>query len=77
MNITLNVQGQIFQIDYDTIIKIPYFNELFDACGIPTEAIFIDRQPHIFKHILALMDNNLYPYPKKYRDELDYFAIDY
>ena len=65
MNITVDVCGHIFKVKYDIIIKIPYFKNMFDGCGsVPTETIFIDRSPHIFNHVLGLVIDELYPYPK-------------
>jgi hypothetical protein len=75
--ISLDVQGQLFKTDYDTIIKIPYFKNMFETCGTPSETIFVNRPPHIFKHILSLMVDNFYPYPEKYKFELDFYDIDY
>ena len=78
MNITLDVCGQIFKTDYNTIKKIPYFRDMFEACGeAPNETLFVNRPPHIFKHILAFIIDPLYPFPKKYAFELDFYGIDY
>jgi hypothetical protein len=75
MSITLNVQGQIFQTNYDTITKIPYFRDMFQDCGQPTETVFIDRPSHIFKHVLALATDPFYKFPEKYISELDFYCI--
>ena len=32
---------------------------------------------HIFKHVLALLIDENYEYPKKYLSELDFFEIKY
>jgi hypothetical protein len=78
MNITLNVGGKIFETTYDTIIKIPYFKNMFGDCGeLPKEVVFVNRPAHTFKHVLALMMDPVYPFPKKYRYELDFYGIDY
>jgi hypothetical protein len=76
MNITLDVQGQIFKTKYENILKIPYFKDMFETCGQPSETIFVDRPAHIFKHIIGLITDPLYPYPEKYKFELDFFGID-
>jgi hypothetical protein len=75
MCVTLDVQGQIFKTNYDTLIKIPYFKDMFESCGQPTETIFIDRPSHIFKHILSLAVDPYYQYPAKYVSELDFYCI--
>jgi hypothetical protein len=76
--ITLDVGGQIFKTDHPTIIKIPYFQNMFEDCGnIPQEVVFVNRPAHIFKHVLALAIDPLYPYPKKYTFELDFYGVNY
>ena len=78
MNIKINIGGQIFETTFDTITKIPYFRDMFEACGeAPNETLFVNRPPHIFKHILAFIIDPLYPFPKKYTFELDFYGIDY
>jgi hypothetical protein len=78
MNIKINIGGQLFETTFDTIIKIPYFRDMFEACGeAPNETLFVNRPPHIFKHILAFIIDPLYPFPKKYAFELDFYGIDY
>jgi len=78
MNITLNVSGQHFEVQKDTLIKIPYFRDMFDACGDNiNEIIPVNRPPHIFKHVLALIIDPLYPFPAKYAFELDFYGIMY
>ena len=77
MSITLDVQGQIFKTKYENILKIPYFKNMFETCGQPSETIFVDRPPHIFKHVLSLMVDDFYPYPEKYKFELDFYGIEY
>jgi hypothetical protein len=77
MNIILNVQGKIFETSYNTIIKIPYFKDMFEACGPPTEPIFVNRSSIIFGHVLGLVTDNKYPFPGKYKFELDFYGINY
>lgn len=78
MNITLNVSGQIFEVNVNTLLKIPYFSYMLDACQYEVnEIIFINRPSHIFKHVLAFVIDPLYPYPEKYAFELDFYGILY
>ncbi len=77
MDIILNIQGQIFETDYNTILKIPYFKDMFEHCGRPNEIIFVNRSSHIFKHVLGLITDSFYPYPIKYKFELNFYGIDY
>jgi hypothetical protein len=75
MSITLDVQGKIFKTNYDTIIKIPYFKDMFSDCGVPTETIFVDKSSHVFKHVLALTTSPFYLFPEKYVSELEFYGI--
>jgi len=78
MNITLNVSGQHFEVSKDTLMKIPYFHDMFDACvNNINEIILVNRPSHIFKHVLALTIDPLYPFPAKYAFELDFYGIIY
>jgi hypothetical protein len=77
-NIVLNVSGRIFETKYETLIKVPYFKHMFEGCeSVPTEVIFINRSSNIFEHVLGLVIDPLYPYPKKYAFELDFYGVDY
>lgn len=62
----LNVSGQIFEISKNNLMKIPYFHDMFELCGDTNKPIFVSRPAHIFKHVLALILDPLYPYPTKY-----------
>ncbi len=81
--ITLDVGGKFFKCNKDLLIsRCKYFEDLFavydeikDGEMNTNEIIFIDRSPHIFKHILALIRDSRYQYPKKYNEELYYFLM--
>ena len=78
MNIILNISGQIFEVNRNILLKIPYFHDMFDTCECNTnESIFVNRPSHIFKHVLALTIDPLYPFPMKYAFELDFYGIVY
>ena len=78
MNISLNISGQCFEVQKNTLIKIPYFHDMFDACGDDiNEIIPVNRSPHIFKHVLALVIDPLYLFPAKYAFELDFYGVVY
>jgi hypothetical protein len=50
---------------------------MFEQCGHSEETIFVDRPSHIFKHVLSFATDPLYPYPEKYKFELDFYRIEY
>lgn len=75
--ITLNVGGIIFETTTGTLFKATYFDSLLTRWHPTTGAIFIDRSPHIFKHVLGLLRDSQYPYPSKYYFELDFYGIKY
>ena len=77
MNVILNVQGQKFETTRETIIKIPYFRDMFEACTEVTEIIFVNRPSNAFKHVLGVITDPLYPFPEKFNFELDFYGIEY
>jgi hypothetical protein len=74
--ITLNVGGRLFITAKDILNKAEYFKSLLNRWNNEDE-IFIDRSPHIFKHVLSLLRNSNYKYPEKYLDELEFYGIDF
>lgn len=77
MNIILNVSGTNFEVSDNILLKIPYFRDMFDACTNNNAVVFVARSPNIFKHVIGLIIDPLYPFPKKYAFELDFYGIDY
>jgi hypothetical protein len=78
MNITIDVCGKKFKTYYNTIVKIPYFKNIFDHLGThhAKQRIKVNRSSHIFKHVLAIVIDPMYLYPKKYKSELEFYGID-
>jgi len=74
--IKLDVSGKFFEVPYEILMRIPYFKYMFDDC-ISTNTIFLARSSHIFKHILALAIDPLYPYPDVYYFELDFYGMNH
>lgn len=79
LNITLNVGGELFQTSFDTLVKSRYFQGEFRIKNKTRESepftLKIDRSPRIFKHVLDLLRDPTYAYPKQYLAELTYFGI--
>jgi hypothetical protein len=77
--IKLNVGGRIFESTYDTLVKIPYFKNMFDGCDeeLFNDPIFVNRSSLVFEHVFALIIDPLHSYPKSYLYELDFYGIDY
>lgn len=75
--ITLNVGGTIFVTNINTLThRSEFFKIKFDRWD-NDEKIFIDRSPKAFEHVLELLRDPNYFFPKKYKSELDYFLINY
>jgi hypothetical protein len=77
--ITLEVEGQIFKIDKDTLLKIPYFVNLYETAPPKyDEIIKIYRSARAFSHILqcARSLNKSYKFPIKYIEDYNYFLME-
>lgn len=73
--ITLDVGGKKFKCSKNLLIsRCKYFEDFFSEYD-DKKKIYIDRSPHIFKHVLALIRDHRYQYPKKYNEELYYFLM--
>lgn len=79
MSIKINIGGKIFETTESTLSKINYFKYMLQDTNInlKTTIIFVDRSPHIFKHVLAFAIDDNYKYPLKYRHELDFYDMPY
>lgn len=73
--IRLNIGGVYFETTKDTLRTCDYFRLIFENSK-PSNELFIDRSPHIFKHILSLLRDPLYQFPDKYLSELDFYLVD-
>ena len=75
--VKVNIGGTIFETTETTLRKMKYFDNLVKNTNLNTTIIFVDRQAHIFKHVLALVIDENYKYPIKYEDELDFYGVQY
>jgi hypothetical protein len=74
--IVINVCGVKYETHLSTLVKIPYFADMLADCADLRE-IFVNRPAHIFKHILAFVIDDLYPFPAKYEQELKFYGVKY
>lgn len=74
--ITLNVSGRIFMTYKSVLSKSGLLGRMLEDVKYKGETIFLGRHPVIFEHVLDCLLDEEYPYPSKYRSELDYFLID-
>lgn len=75
--IRLNVGGTYFETFKENLFSIPYFEALLLRWKDKDEEIFIDRSAIGFDHILNLLRNPTYDFPRQYAHELDYYGIEY
>lgn len=74
-NIKLNVGGIIFETTKSTLSLSLFFEKALSDTWKKDEVLFVDRSPKIFEHVLCLMRDVKYEYPKKYLSELDFYQI--
>jgi hypothetical protein len=75
--ITLDIEGTIFKTRKETLLRIPYFTNLFTDTCYDNEPIYRDRSARGFSHILNLARDANYKFPHKYKCELDFYNIKY
>jgi hypothetical protein len=73
MRIVLNVGGTMFETMKDTLLKSAYFEAFF---RFENNDYFIDRDPEMFRHVLNLLRDPDYNFPKEYISELDFYGVD-
>ena len=73
-SVKINVGGIKFESTIDTLSQASYFRSYFERWD-DKEILFIDRSPHIFKHVISLLRDPLYFYPGKYMSELVFYGI--
>jgi len=73
--IQLNVGGTHFETTRQTLEQIPYFNAILARWN--QEEIFVDRSAYGFDHILNLIRNPTYEFPRQYKHELDFYCLEY
>lgn len=86
--IVLKVGGTMFETTLGTMTKSQYLSSLIidymrnnshissPNMNIEQHTFVINRMAHIFKHVLALMIDENYGYPKKYLSELDFYGVE-
>ena len=75
--IRLNVGGTYFETSQENLLPVPYFEALLLRWEDEDKEIFIDRSAIGFDHVLNLLRNPNYVFPRQYADELDYYGIEY
>lgn len=77
--IKLNVSGTIFEVERDTLCRIPLFKKILDDLNdecTSDKPIWIPRSSKIFHHILAKAIDDNYNFPRKYNSELKYYGLE-
>lgn len=75
--VRLNVGGVHFETTKETLMKAPYFEALLSRWHQDQQEIYIDRSGVGFEHVLNLLRDSSYDFPRQYKNELDYYCIDY
>lgn len=72
--IIVKLQGVRFETTRETLQKIPYINNMLSD---QYNRYLIDRSPTGFGHVLSWAVDPRYPFPSKFKYELDYYGINH
>ena len=73
--ISVNVGGVTFQTTKSTLSLSSFFEKALSETWKKDEVLFVDRSSKIFEHVLCLMRDVNYEYPKKYLSELEFYGV--
>jgi hypothetical protein len=75
--ITLDLEGQIFKINKETLLRIPYFINVFETSPPNTnEIIYLDRSAKAFSYVLQWARYDNYNFPIKYKHDYDFYLLE-
>ena len=77
ITITVIVEDKAFKTTKDTLLLSGFFRGMMEIEPDSIKFIVNDRSKKMFKHVLAYLRDNRYPFPLKYKSELDYYDIEY
>ena len=75
--IKLDLCGRMFNVNSDILSNSELFANLLQDSEYDGFPIVMNRSSMLFEHVLAYMIDSTYPYPSKYKSELDYYGIKY
>lgn len=76
----LDISGYIFKLSRDDLMKANLFADILTDCQLDAsrpDTLRFNRSPILFNHIQGYLIDPVYPYPRKYHKELDYYGIHY
>lgn len=79
-NIKINVSGRVFELNNETLLKIPYIFNMINDCkrnDTTNDPVFIPRSPKVFEEVLSFVIDEHHPYPIEYYYELDFYDVQY
>jgi hypothetical protein len=75
--ITLNVSGTLFHSTRATLSKSPFLEALIKTVPDDNGRFpFIDRDAKGFRHVLSLLRDPTYPFPRRLNHELAFYGLD-
>ena len=78
--VKFNLRGTVFETTTTTIQKSEFLCALVSGKFSPPDddgSYFIDKSAKLFDRVLNYLSNVNYPYPEKYKSELDFYCINY
>ena len=75
--ITVIVEEKSFSTNKNSLLSSGFFRGMMEVEPDTTSLPVPNRSKKTFKHVLCYLIDNKYPFPKKYRYELDFYDVEY
>ena len=75
--VTVTIGNKSFITTKNSLLSSGLFRSMMEIEPDSTNFIMNDRSKKVFKHILSYLQDKQYPFPRKYKYELDFYDIDY
>ena len=75
--ISITFEDGVVKASKDSLLLSGFFRGMMDIEPENTNFVIDYRSKKTFKHVIAYLRDNRYPFPRKYKSELDFYDIEY